>query len=127
MSHVYLSGEPENDAFRTWVTVVWGRPPDPLADNQLDTYDYGIGGVKRLGSANGRYGGPLNAPTIQNPGNPGSPGNPWRIIGRPAGLLSTPTIRSSEDRDLLGTPFRDPDGPYGTLTGWVASDRPTRT
>ncbi len=44
--HMSTSEEPENDAFRTWVTVVWG-PPDALTDSQLDTYDYVIGGVKR--------------------------------------------------------------------------------
>ncbi|HEY5685771.1 MAG TPA: VOC family protein [Acidimicrobiia bacterium] len=29
------------------------------------------------------------------------------------------TIMSRDGRDLLGAHFRDPDGHYGTLTGWV--------
>ena len=90
--------------------------PRPLAGQPLGTYDSdGIGGAKRSGPPMGDTAGPLNAPTIQNPGTPGT----MRIIGRPAGLLSTLTIISSEGRDLFGTPFRDPDGHYGTLTGWV--------
>lgn len=28
-------------------------------------------------------------------------------------------INSDEKRDLLGAHFRDPDGHYGSLTGWV--------
>ena len=32
------------------------------------------------------------------------------------------TIMSNDGRDLLGANFRDPDGHYGTLTGWVDSD-----
>lgn len=33
------------------------------------------------------------------------------------------TITEDEDRDLLGAHFRDPDGHYGSLTGWVARSR----
>lgn len=32
-------------------------------------------------------------------------------------------ITSDGDRDLLAAHFRDPDGHYGTLTGWVSSGR----
>ena len=32
------------------------------------------------------------------------------------------TIMSYEGRNLIGTSFRDPDGHYGTLTGWVDAD-----
>ena len=31
------------------------------------------------------------------------------------------TIMSDSGRDLVGAHFRDPDGHYGTLTGWVDS------
>ena len=31
-------------------------------------------------------------------------------------------VMSDEDRELLSANFRDPDGHYGTLSGWVASD-----
>lgn len=33
-----------------------------------------------------------------------------------------PPIMSRDGRDLVGANFRDPDGHYGTLTGWVASE-----
>ena len=33
-----------------------------------------------------------------------------------------PPIMSNEGRDLIAAHFRDPDGHYGTLTGWVDSE-----
>ena len=33
-----------------------------------------------------------------------------------------PPIMSSEGRDLIAAYFQDPDGHYGRLTGWVASE-----
>ena len=31
-------------------------------------------------------------------------------------------VMADKSRDLLGAHFRDPDGHYGTLSGWVESD-----
>lgn len=33
-----------------------------------------------------------------------------------------PPIMSNEGRDLIGASFRDPNGHYGTLTGWVDAE-----
>lgn len=41
-----------------------------------------------------------------------SRGVPFEVELRP--------ITSDDDRDLLGAHFRDPDGHYGSLTGWVS-------
>ena len=37
-------------------------------------------------------------------------------------FLDGGSILSNEGRDHLGAHFRDPDGHYGTLTGWVDSE-----